>query len=724
MKIRLATMKMMIDSCSTRMANQRETHVRSTSVGLSGLLVLALLLTAGAQVCAQISPGPLARAHQSLNGDTNCIKCHEVSTRAPSFKCLECHKEIAGEIEQNKGIHATFPRSGPPGSACVKCHSDHNGVDFQMIHWNPTPQGFNHAATGYVLDGKHAGVSCRNCHNMQHIAASARAQFTSKDLNRTWMGLSPSCATCHEDAHQGRFGADCARCHSTTDWKAANIDRTGFDHSKTRYPLTGEHRFVKCESCHTPGPDGKARYAGLPFASCSECHRDPHKAAFKQGCDSCHTTSSWAKSRFAESFDHSKTSYPLLGKHIEVPCVGCHQAGDFKTPIPHDRCADCHKPDPHGGQFAKRAGGVRCESCHTVEEWSPSTFSVADHAKTGFPLVFPHATVKCASCHVPARAATKFKIKFAACVDCHKDQHEGQFAGEPWRNRCEQCHNGATFEATNFTLAKHQESAFPLTGGHMAVECDECHKPLAGTKVIPYHFNQLSCTTCHQDVHNGQFAERMASLGKTGRPLGCEACHSTHDWKDTAAFDHGKTNFPLLGSHRATACIECHKPPNMELTLRHVDFAKTPVNCSDCHENPHADQFGARVNGCADCHNTTQWRPSLFDHEKTRFSLKGGHEDVACSACHTLKKQVGGNLVLFYKPTPTACEACHGGATPKSTKSASFEGGKMPRTKVSAVDFRCIRGLPIVICMRIDPSIQGSPFFPKLLLLAKLHSWL
>ncbi len=650
---------------------------------LSMLPVLALLL-AGVRGGAQISPGPLARAHQGLSGDTNCIKCHEVSTRAPSFKCLECHREIAGEIQQNKGLHATFPRSGPTGAACVKCHSDHNGVDFQMIHWNPTPQGFNHAATGYVLEGKHAGVSCRNCHSMQHIALPARALLTSKDLNHTWMGLSPICATCHQDAHQGRFGTDCASCHSTTDWKAATINKAGFDHSKTPYPLTGEHRYVKCESCHTPGTDGKTIYAGLPFASCSDCHRDPHKGAFKQGCDSCHTTLTWKKSRFTETFDHSKTGYPLLGKHLEVPCLSCHQNGDFKTPIPHDRCADCHKPDPHGGQFAKRADGGRCESCHTVQGWSPSTFSVADHAKTGFPLVAPHATVMCASCHVPAGAATKFKIKFAACVDCHQDEHKGQFAGAPWLNRCGQCHNGATFKTANFTLAEHQKSAFPLTGGHMAVECDDCHKALPGTKVIPYHFNQLTCTTCHEDVHKGQFATRMAVLDTSGKALGCEACHSTLDWKDLARFNHEKTLFPLLGSHRAVACVECHKPPNMELNLQHVDFAKTPVNCGDCHENPHADQFGARPGDCAGCHNTIKWRPSLFDHDKTRFSLRGGHENVACSACHTLKKQIGGNLVLFYKPTPMACEACHDGATPKMTNNSSFESRKVPQSAPGA----------------------------------------
>jgi hypothetical protein len=542
----------------------------------------------------------------------------------------------------------------------VKCHSDHNAADFPMVHWDPTAKGFDHAKTGFVLDGKHVGVSCRSCHTMQHISAQARMQLEGKDLNHTWLGLSKGCISCHEDKHQGRFGPTCTQCHSTQDWKGARIEKETFDHSKTRFPLTGAHRTTLCQSCHKPGTDGQLRYTGIKFASCSDCHADPHKGEFRQGCESCHSTSTWKKSSFAARFDHSKTAFPLLGKHLDVTCAACHMHGDFKAPIAHQNCADCHKPDPHGGQFVKRADGGRCESCHTVAGWMPSTFSVADHARSGFPLVFPHAKVQCASCHKPAGKATRYKIKFAQCVDCHEDEHHGQFAGIPWRNRCEQCHNGGTFKTTNYTIVLHQKSSFPLTGGHVAVACVDCHKPPEGSKVALYHFNQLSCTTCHEDIHKDEFSERMAVHDKTGKPLGCEACHSTKEWEDLAKFDHAKTHFPLEGSHRAVACSDCHKPPNMELNLRHVHFASASTACSVCHENPHADQFGARGSDCASCHNSNKWRPSLFDHEKAGFSLKGGHEDVACSACHVLKKLVDGNEVLFYKPTPTACADCHG----------------------------------------------------------------
>ncbi len=630
-------------------------------------LLLTFVFGCNLMGIAQISPGPLAQPHQSLEGGANCIKCHEVSTKAPSFRCLDCHMEIAAEVQHNRGLHATFPRTGPPGESCVKCHSDHNGSDFAMVRWDPTSKGFDHSKTGYLLDGKHSGVSCRSCHNAQHISAPARALLATKNLNHTWLGLSPSCSTCHVDKHQGRFGTECKTCHSTSDWKDAKIDQQHFDHSKTRYPLTGAHRDVECQKCHTAGSDGQPRYAGTQFITCAFCHHDPHKGEFKQTCESCHNTFSWKKSSFTSTFDHSTTHFPLLGKHLQVSCLDCHKDGDFKAAIPHDSCSDCHKPDPHQGQFQKRPDGGRCESCHTVQGWSPSLFSAADHAKTGFPLVFPHQKVSCASCHVPAGKETRYKIKFALCIDCHKDEHQGQFAAPPWNNHCEQCHNGATFKTSSFTLARHQSSTFPLTGGHMAVACIDCHKPATGSNLALYHFNQLACTSCHEDIHKGQFVQRMTVIDPSSKQSGCQVCHSTKGWDDLAKFDHSKTEFPLIGSHRAVACAECHKPPNMELNMMHVQFKSAPKACNECHANPHSDQFATRGNDCASCHNSNKWRPSLFDHNKTIFPLRGGHENVACSACHTAKKPVNGTLVLFYKPTPTACVDCHGASIPKAS---------------------------------------------------------
>jgi hypothetical protein len=580
-----------------------------------------------------------------------------------TFKCLECHTEIASRIAAHKGLHATY--NIPPGSSqeCARCHSDHNGEDFPLIKWDT--KAFDHKQTGYVLEGKHAGLACNRCHSADKVSSSERTTIKVKDLNKTFLGIPQACVPCHQDEHKGRLGPNCLQCHNFTDWKTVTVGQ--FDHSKTRYPLTGLHAQVKCYKCHTPGPDNKPRYVGIPFAQCKDCHNDPHHGSFVQGCEACHNTSGWKKISVAtvnERFDHSKTKYPLLGKHATVDCMQCHSSGDFKKPLAFQKCMDCHKPDPHNGQFAKRPDVGECASCHTVEGWKPSKFTVKDHASSAYPLEGGHARVQCAQCHIPKGKETLFKIKFQRCTDCHSDRHAGQFAAAPYFNSCDRCHNLEGYKPSTFTLARHKETHFLLTGGHIAVPCGDCHKESPEFQPKPsaiYHWQNLTCTSCHADPHKGQFRERMLQVRANGTAAGCEACHSTKSWKELSGFDHSKASFPLLGAHRATACIDCHKPPNLETNLIHVDFKVAPTKCEDCHRDVHGKQFAkGGVTACADCHNSAKWKPSLFDHDKTAFSLQGVHRNVKCEACHKLTRSIEGKTVLFYKPTPKECAACHG----------------------------------------------------------------
>jgi hypothetical protein len=636
---------------------------------------VALLWTGFAlPAAAQISPGPLAQPHQSLSGPTNCTSCHQISRGEPAFRCLNCHTEIASRIAAGKGLHSTYNIKPGSSQECVRCHSDHNGVDFPLVKWDI--KKFDHKQTGYALEGKHAGLECAKCHTPQHIAQSERAAIKVKDLSRTYLGVSQACVTCHEDHHKGRLGQNCLACHNYNDWKEVTVGQGGkFDHSKTRYPLTGRHATVACEKCHTPGPDNKPRYTGIPFANCSDCHADPHHGTFTQTCQTCHNTSAWNKvstQRLNETFDHSKTKYPLQGKHKEVGCAQCHAGGDFKKPLVFAKCSDCHKPDPHSGQFAKRPDKGECESCHTVEGFKPSKFGLPEHNQTEYPLKGGHAKLKCEQCHIPKGKDTLYEIKFAHCTDCHADQHAGQFAAAPYLNDCERCHTVDGYRPSTFTLERHKEARFPLTGGHVAVPCGDCHKESANFKPKPteqYHWQNLACTSCHEDPHKGQFDEKMRRAGKDGKPVGCAACHSTKSWKDLSAFDHDKTDFPLVGTHRATACIDCHKPPDLGTKLIDADFKAAPTKCEQCHDDVHGKQFAKNgVTACVDCHNTNKWKPSLFDHDKrTTFSLQGAHRNVRCDGCHKLTKPIEGKPVLFYKPTPKECEACHGAYVPVSS---------------------------------------------------------
>jgi hypothetical protein len=176
---------------------------------------------------------------------------------------------------------------------------------------------------------------------------------------------------------------------------------------------------------------------------------------------------------------------------------------------------------------------------------------------------------------------------------------------------------------------------------------------------LPFHFTDMTCTGCHEDVHHGEFNDRMTKRRADGTPLGCEACHNTHSWAEVSGFDHSKTKFPLMGAHRAARCGACHKIPPGE---KKVQFKGTSQVCEDCHKDAHAGQFAAsRKTNCADCHNSARWVPSTFDHDKrTHFPLQGGHAGVACDKCHTQTRLVAGKPVVIYKKTPTKCVDCHG----------------------------------------------------------------
>lgn len=657
-------------------SNQSIASIRQSDVpaSLTAFLLLCFLILVSSRASAQISPGPLSRPHQSLNGSTNCASCHKFGGQA-ALKCLECHTEIASRLYAHKGLHATYNIPSGSSQECARCHSEHNGEDFPLIKWDT--KMFNHKDAGYLLEGKHAGLACNKCHNPAHISPQERTAIRTKDLNRTYLGLSNKCVTCHEDQHKGRLGQSCQTCHNFVDWKSISMGQ--FDHSKTRYPLTGLHAQVQCAKCHTNGPDGKPQYVGIPFNQCSDCHKDPHHGSFPQGCQSCHSTGGWKKvllQAVNERFDHSKTKFPLRGKHAAVECAQCHANGDFKKPLIFAKCMDCHKPDPHKSQFARRPDGGECAACHNIQGWRPSTFTVKEHASTAYPLQGRHARLECAQCHIPKGKDTLFRVKFERCTDCHSDGHAGQFAAAPYFNACDRCHNLEAYKPSTFTLAKHKQTHFLLTGGHVAVPCADCHKESSEFQPKPavlYHWKNLNCTSCHADPHKGQFKDRMQRVRADSSPAGCEACHTTKSWKELSGFDHSTTKFALLGAHRATACIDCHKPPHMETKLLNVDFRAAPSQCEDCHQDIHGKQFAhGDVTRCAECHNSTKWKPSLFDHEKrTAFPLRGAHQKVRCAECHKLTKVVEAKTVLFYKPTPKDCAACHGAINPVPKSKAS-----------------------------------------------------
>ena len=534
-------------------AGAQEKARRLATVSLSSRLArFALFLLVSStwsppSASAQISPGPLSRPHESLNGSTNCASCHKFGGQA-ALKCLDCHTEIAKRLAARTGLHATYNIPAGSSQECARCHSEHNGEDFPLIKWDP--KAFNHKETGYSLEGKHAGLACIKCHNSAHVPPQERAFIKILNPNRTFLGLSTGCVSCHIDEHKGRLGPNCQSCHNPDDWKAVSVGQ--FDHSKTRYPLSGQHGQVQCAKCHTNGADGRPRYAGIPFGQCSDCHKDPHRGSFAQACQSCHNPSGWKKISLQgiERFDHSKTRFPLDGKHAAVDCSGCHANGDFKRPLAFAMCTDCHKPDPHNGQFAKRADGGQCASCHNLQGWKPSTFTLKEHATNAYPLQGAHARLQCAQCHTPKGKDTLFKIKFEHCTDCHSDRHAGQFAAAPYFNTCDRCHNLEAYKPSTFTLARHKETHFVLTGGHVAVPCADCHKDSSDLRSKPaVHITGAILTA--------PFATPI--LTKASSKSACSPCGGTgllSDARRVIRPNHGESSLVLTTPKRSSRSLE------------------------------------------------------------------------------------------------------------------------------------------------------------------------
>jgi hypothetical protein len=396
-----------------------------------------------------------------------------------------------------------------------------------------------------------------------------------------------SCAGCHRDPHQGAFRQACESCHTSIRWQPGGQIR--FDHSATRFPLTGKHSAVACSKCHHG-----ARFSDpVAHEHCMDCHTpDPHKGQFRDradggDCAACHDEKGFKPALFTLT-SHQRTAYPLLGKHSEVQCGQCHApaGSDTKYRIGHEQCRNCHK-DEHAGQFAGPPHLDRCEDCHTVDGFHPSTFSAGDHAKARFPLAGSHRAVACMECHqskVPSDVHGQFHFDDLSCPLCHESPHGRQFtaAASPRRVasgefKCSSCHTERSWKET--ATFDHEQTAFPLAGAHQRVTCVECHRT-AGQQTdirdVVFGSAPQACSGCHEDVHAGQFDRNNTAAD-------CGQCHTPVEWKQTT-FDHEKySSFSLTGAHERVACSQCHLEAKDVNGRQVTTYRGTPRECAACH---------------------------------------------------------------------------------------------------------------------------------------------
>ena len=388
----------------------------------------------------------------------------------------------------------------------------------------------------------------------------------------------------------------------------------------------------KCAECHV-------RFdRAAQDALCVNCHshkeigadlrekRGFHGRIKPQACRSCHTDHKGRDAKIVvideKTFDHKISDYELRGAHIKVVCRDCHVAKKKYREAP-GNCIDCHRKDDEK-KGHKGGLGNKCADCHDENKWKETKF---DHDKTKFALRGGHADpkVKCLDCHKD----NNYKDAPRTCIGCHKaddnKSHKGLY-GE----KCETCHGVVDWKKSTFN--HDVDTKFVLRDKHRAEKCAGCHKGHLYKDKL-----STACIDCHKkdDKHNG-------TLGKE-----CGACHNERDWKESPRFDHDKTKFQLRGAHAdpKLKCAECHKDQK--------SYRNTPTDCYSCHkkDDKHENTLGEK---CGDCHTDRNWKKDLrFDHDKTKFALRGGHSDpkVKCVDCHKDQKS--------FRKTPIDCYACH-----------------------------------------------------------------
>jgi len=354
---------------------------------------------------------------------------HQVNYDAKPMECLACH-QYEGKLAfsdayctlchaaENMGF--AIQHSQEYGAICTYCHDGGDRL-----------ADFDHQATAFPLEGKHAQARCADCHTPQELTGGRGG-----GLSLSQPAVPPSlCVECHakDDPHTDMFTSDCEACHTPEGWSPARWEEAPFTHAAQAGFSLALHRQdyngdpLTCTDCHS----GNAR--GFDQESCISCHSQgderaaflsEHQGKYGRDCIACHD----GVDRMAD-FRHEAV-FPLEGRHAEITCQDCHAEQVFAgTPA---TCVGCHaEPDIHAGFF-----GLECQYCHTTQAWTPA-------------LLLQH--------RFPLDHGGQGEV---ACTDCHP--------GSYVEYTCYACHEHQPDE----TAVKHQEEGISL---EELADCASCH---------------------------------------------------------------------------------------------------------------------------------------------------------------------------------------------------------------------------------------------------------
>jgi hypothetical protein len=390
----------------------------------------------------------------------------------------------------------------------------------------------------------------------------------------------------------------------------------------------------------------------------------------------------WAQSA-GSAFDHSATSYPLLGKHEEVRCESCHLRGIFRG-TPRD-CTTCHAQNNSRGAAAMPARHFQttlsCDSCHSVRGFTGAIFT---H--------FGITPGTCQSCHDGNRATGKPAGHVStdlSCDECHNISAFVPAAVEPPNHiphprsaKCSACHRSPDYAVQPSVSAIHANAPSPISG------CAECHGVKAASFARPNGFRIVGqpdnhiptsgpCETCH--VGNGAGISSLpvvdgakfsgALMNHVGISSGCANCHqpagSTTAFAGITAIVGMPPTAPVGPSSHipsTTKCESCHLA-SVPSGIIPASATKSPPGTGFSTPVPSGTQIHSGVTGgCSSCHDTgAVWMGMGAYPISPQTIVNGG----LYKGFQTRPRATAGpfNVADPQHPSAGDCSQCHGNTT-------------------------------------------------------------
>jgi hypothetical protein len=309
----------------------------------------------------------LSGRHQTVA----CAACHTpvAGTETHSAKVVRLRVEFARCAACHADAHAGQLAARADGETCEACHTD--------AGWKPSTYTIAaHAALRLALQGRHATISCADCHGAVRRGLPSAAQPEALGTAHVLLRVRDvECAACHVDPHAGRYAAGgafpapggCGACHDARAFRPSTVDVAR--HSRFSFALDGAHRAAPCQACHAELKASSTAGSTLLLAArnvtprlfnarrstaCESCHESPHGAQFagrkeRGACEACHDAFRFAP---ASRFDHDRdATFALTGAHAKVACLQCHKTEVGATGVKRV----VYRPLP-----------ATCESCHSA----------------------------------------------------------------------------------------------------------------------------------------------------------------------------------------------------------------------------------------------------------------------------------------------------------------------------------------------------------------------